>query len=391
MEVPLLSLPEVFFPQALLEGLAEKDQLIDKEKIAYMTLLITNLEESLSALKERRLTAFDALVGDYGCERRALKILNSAIDPSVAAEAAELGEVAKRVSGEMKKMYDKLPQVKKCLQFPVSPDGAVKNFFNQTMRGIRVSREMAYLLQCHLLTFTKMPIDAVREKIDISRLEKLAKGGKVQLQTEDKKRIINHVQAQLSQVSIDYLRQEARQCVGPALDVVRPIPSRHGELPIMTVSQFYSMKAVVSCLRQRGALIVVKKWCVTKEDRPLAPLFYSFGANGFLTRVSDEDVKRQSPDMPVVVFEGTVDPQLDAEQLAARLQKDDVGEVTMAEVAQGDQFEGLEEIPEACKEIRRYIDKAVEMNCVKGSKEAFLWMDHVYCSSLREVFKGGGP
>lgn len=388
MEAPSLSLPAVIFPRALLDDLAEKDQLIDKQKIAYMTLLISNMEESVRAFKERRLTAFDALVGDYGCERRALRILDLASSERLMGEANALQEVAKRVNEEMKEMRTRLLK-------RTASDGEAKNFFNQKIRSIRISKEMAYLLQCHLLTFTKMPVGAVREKIDISRLEKLAKGGKIQLQTEDKKRIINLVQAELSALSIAFLQNEARHIVGTVLDFIKQIPSKNGELPIAIACQFYSMKAVVCRLRERGALIVFKKWCVSESDQPIAPLFYRAGTGGLFARVPDEEIKKLPPDMAVVVFEGTVHPQLSREQLAACLQMHEVGEVTLAEVAQGDQFEqgkGLEDfpIPDARKEIESYAARAVEMNCVKN-KEAFLWMDHIYCSSLGEACKGGTP
>ncbi|MCE5315926.1 MAG: hypothetical protein LLG04_01005 [Parachlamydia sp.] len=405
MDAPLsLSLPEVFFPRALLQELAEQDQLSDKEKIAYMTLLMSNLEESLRAFKEKRLTAFDALVGDEGCQLRALKILDLATSERFASEANQLQEVARRVNEEMKEMYNRLPQQKKCLLHKISPDGAVKNFFNQKVRSIGISKEMAYLLQCHLLTFTKMPIDAVREKIEIGRLERLAKGGKIALQNEVKSSIINLVQGQLSELSIDFLRNEVRQIVSlpgnqsgllsSMLDLIQRIPSRRGVHPIARACQFYSMKAVLCRLRERGALIVVKKWLVTKDAQPIASLFYRAGADGAFVRVSDEEVRKFSAETPVVVFEGIVPPHLGSEQLAGCLQKHELGEVTLAEVAQGDQFEpgrkGLEDIsPEARKEIESYCERAVEMNCIKECKETFLWLDHIYCSSLGEACKGG--
>ena len=103
------------------------------------------------------------------------------------------------------------------------------------------------------------------------------------------------------------------------------------------------------------------------------------------------------PQSAVVVFEGEVPPQMGSEQLAICLQKHELGEVTLARVAQADQFEhgrkGLEDIPirEAREEIQSYVARAGHMNCIKDKKdEAFLWMDHIYCSSLGEACKGGG-
>lgn len=387
MEVPSLSLPEVFFPRALLQELAERNQLNDKEKIAYIRLLMSNLEESLRAYKEKRLTAFDALVGDEGCERRALKILDLATSDRFASEVNQVQEVAKKVNEEMKGVWSSLLR-------QTSPDGAVKNYFNQRVRNIRISAEMAYLLQCHLLTFTKIPIDQVSEKIEIGRLEKLAKGGKIALQNDVKHSIINLVQARLSELSIDFLRNEAREIVSLSgnqagllcsmLDSVQRIPSRRGEHPIAHVCQFYSMKAVVCRLREKGALIIVKKWLMNKESLPIAPLFYRAGAGGTFVRVPEEEVRQLPADKPVVVFEGIVPPHLGSEQLAGCLQKHELGEVTLARVAQENENVS---IPEARKEIESYCERAVEMNCIKNSNETFLWMDHMYCSSLGEACK----
>ena len=247
MDAPSLSLPRVFFPEALIDKLADKDHLTKKErlpdedKIAFITLLMSNVEESLRAFKERRLAAFDALVGDQGCERQALNILDLATSKTFEAETNKLQEEAKRVN-EVMKDYLLCRNVK----------NEVKNLFNHEIDTIRISKEMAYLLQCHLLTFTKMS-DAESDKTESKLLDKLVKGGT--LSNTNKNRIVDFVKVQLSERSIEFLRDKAHKIVSIPRDQANQLCStlntvrRHNGIAF--ACQFYSIKAVVCCLRER--------------------------------------------------------------------------------------------------------------------------------------------
>lgn len=377
MVASVYSLPDVILPGEARVSF-EKSRDI-KEQVLIVNLLINNLVQALEVFEKKEYSKLDALVGDCRCQLRAIKILSLASSLEFHQEVQELLKTALKVREEFREIKNPLPKSLGSLS-----DESLKTFFSEHLMKVTFSSDMAYLLQAHLLTFTKVSTDNVKEKTEASRLDKLALARKIQIPLSIKKGIIAKTQSELSASSVEFIQKVTKSFQEKRMLMVHRFSV--GELPKTFVSQYYSLKASLTHLEENSTLVMVKKWLKEKGDIPMKPLFY----RGF--KAMDE--QNLNPDQSVVVFEGQIAKEMDREKLATLIQSFGLKEILLADAAQVDQFEqgvdGLEHIPyeEAKEEILDYRKKGIAMNSVRGSKSAFFFLDHMYCSSIKEEVGG---
>ena len=122
-----------------------------RKMLSIAKLLATNAKCATKALRRRDLKAFDALVGDYGCQLRGAKIIDLTNSSAILEESKMLMEMAEKVE----KTINNLSNAKSLKNLTLKVGMTIEQFFEQQQIGLKASSEMIFLLQAHLLTVTK--------------------------------------------------------------------------------------------------------------------------------------------------------------------------------------------------------------------------------------------
>lgn len=340
--------------------LAELRGLTDEPQATRIAKLVANL--AISTCKElaaRRLLSFDALTGGADCERTAFRILELAASQELQKAGAELLKSAQSL---LKQFEDRKIVVasrkyreKINLGQPtgVAPTGA---FLLAALRGVKISEEMAYLMQARLLTITKKPCLNAKgeefEKTEICSIDQLV----AKLETDTKHKVIGFAQACLTRMSVEYLQREAHKISSLKVEaeftllnqMLAPGAVRQAgayrNYPAKTYSCFYySMKAILLRLRDTQTIILLKptELMVKKVQRAalLPLLFQAATRGGDFVRMPDGAETQLKTDEPIIVFEGMIPPEVDREALSKKLLDVNLYEYMLASSAQEDPYE----------------------------------------------------
>lgn len=404
MEPTFINMPRIFLSEGALMELSEGKGWSDHEKMAVINLLMNNAMEMINACRERTFCRLDPLSGNFGCQMNTKAIIAIVTSPSIDQEIDLLSAFVEKAKIDLQTLLKATVKDRRGKPKPKQIIEGLNTLFKERISTISVSPAMAYLLQAHLLTCTKVPT-ANSEKNDLSKLDVLANGKEIKVPDEVKKFLLSKAQHDLCLSAIRAVSEEdcrrslsseeAARMKG-ALEIIRQNVPEPGKLPKSYVCQFYSMKAVLAFLRERKIPIVVKKWLKRPDDAPMMPFFLrSESPQGPFKRIADEEMEKQLMDTPCAVFEWEINNQLDRDQVMERFAKITFENAVLIDTAQENQFEygtpGLEYLtdPEARKEIEAFAQKGSEIDSVKGKKDSAFWLDHVFCSTLKEEWKGG--
>lgn len=401
-------LPELFLSPLVISRLTDTNsktnRMYDKEKYALLNLLFNNINEAEKAYRENNYSKFDALVKNYGCQLLAFKNLDLAMSKTFPQELQKLKAVVDQARNNFEALRKKLPAFQKNSGNPYHTSVELSQFFKDNVCKISLSSDMAFFLQAHLLTYIRYS-SRLMDQTQVQKLNKLVKISDVaEHHFED---IVDQARVQLSAASIVELRKEAeKNCSLPAAEAKRTVSmlenvhlaSTKHEKPKSHACQFYSMKAVLAALQERETVVLLKKWVRGSADKPMTPIAFRVDkATGSFVRLPDNEMNTLPSSTPIVVMEGLVNSKYERDQVVDYMLKYDLGKVALMDTAQEDQFvkgsRGLEFIndPDAVSEVEAYAKKGVEIKTDKNDKEnSFFWLDHMYCSSLKEELKNAG-
>lgn len=404
MNLQSCSFVELFLSPFAIDGLSDgRLYYNNKQRVAVIVLLMKNALEATKAFKEKKFHKFDALIGNYGCQLNALKICNLARSSSFEVEVEEWSLLLTKRMEEVDALRKEIAESNKGKKRSNSSlDEKVIHLFKEKIRPLSLSLNMGYLMQAHLLTYTKVSPDNISERIEINRLNRLANGYPTfiaenmaeKAQTDLSLQCIIEVQKEGEKIASLLLSEKNR--LRNMLKIVRQKKLKQNLEPHHFACQFYSMKTVLLALKEKGVLFLVKKWVKRRGDKPMIPLL--FKAEKPQNPILPLDVEQVSLETPCVVFEGEVNPLIDRLELRDRIVQIGFEELMLIDTAQENQFEqnckGLEfiEDPSALEEIKRYEKMGSILNSEKNNPNSFFWGTHVFCSTVKEEFnKGSHP
>lgn len=373
------------------------DTSCEETMIASARLVVNVGLKALRALHGNKLLEFDALVGDFGCERVALRIYTLVTSPDFKRQAEELSKTLTILSKEI----GERPGKRRIGKDRTTP----RKFAQDKILSVKVSQEMALLFQAYVLTATKKTYVTtsgnVAEMTEISKLQAFSPTfpGK-HLST-----VVGELQARLSATLVAYFKEEAGKVSSLGADdkkllveMFQPEMVRSNEGDKVTkrkaksfVCALYSSKTALLRMKELQTYVVLKK--LTPKQETISLVFRSTVPGGPFLPVDEEEQKKLKEDCPVIVLEGE-GPPIEREELMKRVLEIGLEQLLFVATAQEHSY-GIESVsvaPVAHKgavaEIDRLRGLAIKYGCVKG-ETPFLQMDHVYCSTVKiELLKG---
>lgn len=387
-----ISLATAIFSQEMAATFFETES--EERMVAGAKLVLKVGLGALMAIQSNRFRDFDALVGDFGCERVALKVYAILISPDTKLQSKELFKI---LSAANKELGDRQGKIK-----GGKPVATTQQFSRDKIMNVKISQEIAFLFQAYALMVTRMEytdeagID--REKTDASKIHSLSPSFPGKYLTT----VVGEIQARLSAALVSYFKEEADKISSLdsaekklLVEMFQPSMVRTNKGKTVTeknaktfVCALYSTKTALVRLRELQVYVVLKK--LTHSQESISMLFKSSVKGGPLVPVDEEEQKKLTDACPVVVLEGE-GPPIGREEFAKRILEIGIDQLILAETAQelsyGIASVSIEPIlnERAVAEIDRFKKLAEKIGCVRGTTP-FFQMDHVYCSSVKAEF-----
>ncbi|MGL5626307.1 MAG: hypothetical protein ACRDDW_02155 [Candidatus Rhabdochlamydia sp.] len=372
--------------------LQEIDQLSEKE-IHTTALFITNVVlKAIKALEERHYKQFDANPGDGGCQMRALelrRLMKMNLKEEYSFLKEKISEIKFKISdiNPFKDGRRPTEEAKKSLQ----------KFFRNHFSELRISKEIEYILHCHLSATIRTPYETqengtIMTRSEISKLSQFSK--KIDhLNKEFRKKIVEENQKQLSILSLEAIKASAERI--PFMEekelMLTMLSKEHVHLftpdekyePKAFGCLFYEVKAVLTCLKEERGIVCLKSITKAKKE-PFYIFLQSKQPKKEFEVLSEEEYKSLDSNILIIVFEAVmhVEKEMVLKQLECGF-----SEEVLTQAAHEPPYEpksSLKDIKnsEAFTEITSYKNKK--------TKENFLFsIDHVYLNSLGEELKQG--
>jgi hypothetical protein len=349
----------------------------EKRMVSVATLIVNLMKDTIIKIQKHQIRELDANPGDLGCQKRALHLRKILMQPAVLAELKELDKSIKAL--------DALMQTRRTR--PGADPTAV--FFEKHIAPIQVSPEMMYLLECRLLTVTKVkdhvePTGVVVTKLDYGVLRNLSSNLDC-IKYGLREKIISEAAVRMSEKSIALLQEEGKmRTISPLLErmlnTVRQNKPSHPYKPKSFGCILYEMQMILIILREQQALIAIKT--VVPKGKPQM-IFLRPPAPGEDFRVVD--IAALPKTELVVVFEGVVQEGLSLQELGARVEQIGFTRLILACSAMAAPFEHgstLEDVDdlEARAEIAAHRSIAREIG-------PLIELDHIFCNSIQEELK----
>lgn len=316
-------------------------------------MVINNGRLSAKALLGGELDAFDGIVHENGCHKRAAFVVQAARDPDLLVEAERVCAEFIRVDLLVQKALSSrsLPQEKR----------TCREIFKDLKLDLCVSPQMLFLMQNHFVTVGKV-YQLDREGREIAaRIDYPTLVGRLKVRKLGNREIleamIRSVQSALGLSSIEYIQAEAALTGEGELvkrlseGEMRDTATVTGGLHRRCTPAFFEMKTILQRAKGERTLFLVKQH-VLKGERPFG-IFYRYDGVGAFAPLSGEEVAGLHAREPVFVLQG-VTPLTRAGAVA---QIDTVGFETMclinaACIPQYGQRE-VTELPDA-SELKKY-------------------------------------
>ncbi len=369
MSIQSIRVADALLPSPLLiHILAEKPITREAEAsqevqmVAVATLIVKLILDTHHSIQRKQYKDLDANPGDGGCQLRTFGLRALILEGSVQEEIERLVPLLKEIS--------RLLQLRKSgkKECPTSL------FFSNHFQALNVSEKLLFVLDCRLLTVTKVkdhvqPNGIIMTKTCISGLSRLSKQIE-HLGKEFRQMVLAQAAARLSRNSLEFLQRESEKLQLPLLTRKMILLSKQSQpykdLPSKTFGfLFYEIQTILESLQNQRALIAIKS--VVKEGKPHHLFLREDGPHA---------------NELVVVFEGVVSPRLTREKI------EEIGFSRLilscaAQEAPFDPGSKLEDVEnrEAREEIESYRCLAREIGCVKG-EDPLLLLDHVFLNSV---------
>ena len=391
----LISIVGEIIPQDVLDQIdTTSSDSFDRQNACFLAetmsiFLLKLIQESSKAFKFGDLKKFDANPGDRGCQLRGLLIRKLSLDQEIGHAFSDLEQIAKALLANARENQTTTERRK--LFF--------KNFFKNKIVSIQVSPKMSFLLECFLLTITKVPnkkfpSGLIVTKSDISRFECLNDQMK-RIDSLFRQTLLGNTQVRVSQKSINMLRDEVQTLAIDSTEkrgiqeMLHPSKIRKGNVEGFLSQKsfgclFPEIKAVLASLSQDNALIAVKT-IVPIGEIPQLIFFKGKGSNGEFELI--EDVASISSDEKIVIFEGLAQRDLSLNELKNRFSQIGFKNVILACASHSEPFEphsSIDQIDhEQTKQEILKFQALADQNSLNPNKNPFFDLDHVFCNTLK--------
>lgn len=408
-----VSLCDSLYPRLFLAGRVQEEDTM----VAIAKLILNNAKKVASALARGQFSDFDPLVGDEACETRAYKVYMLSTSQALLNEAKEISAIADKI---LKEINDRPGQLQKRNRVGISKYVEPSDFFQANIEGIKVSPELAYLMQCHLLAIAK-----VTKQKDISTNPNVRKmviirtftGAEAEVNdfTEWKSlsRLIDNkekrkalhlanigdwLKLQLAKRSLQCIWTESLklQALTPKeIAVIQDMMKVTFKEDRVGYRCFHTYKTIMMRLREQQALVMVKEMIpcpdigaakVVKE--PMEILYRPAKSGGPFEPVTAND-RSVYIGKPVIVLEAAIKPGMSAEAVAKAIDScKGLYEVILANAATVEDTstitnkDALEEVLAQKKEAEAMGYKVTSTNPLVVTNP-FLLLDHVYCSTVQ--------
>lgn len=264
----------------------------------------------------------------------------------------------------------------------------------RSFEGLKVSKEIQYLLHCYLSAVLRTPYriqedGVIMTKSEVSKLSMLSKNIHC-LKIEFRNKIVEENQKQLSILSLEAIHASSEK--------ITSLENKEKELMVTMLSKdyrrsfspdekyepkafgclFYEVKAVLTCLKEEEGVICLKS--ITKEKKQAYIFLQSKGVGKEFEVLLNEESTLLNPATLIVVFEAVM--HVEKEEVIKRLSEYGFTNMVLIQAAKQSPYEpgsSIDDIknPEAIREIRSYLAQGAEI-------ENFFTMDHVYLNSLQK-------
>ena len=357
-------------------------------------IVLTNLKMTCQAILNGQLTALDPIVGENTCQVRALAAITGYLNEELKAEAAALKPI---VEERLLKLNDDLNAYRKQYrQFDYNPLARLSLTTQLAQLGIsiEITERMDYLARSHLLTIGKyfsMNLHG-RELSGISceTMKGRLKASTMNLQFLEA--LVHHSREKMSRQTIVFLQDEAkklrrapggdlavlkRQLEDRCIRVIKP-----GSFTFLTSCAFYNLKTVLGRVCEMGVPILLKEHGV-KLRKPMGFYFRSQNAGDPPTLLPDNPAQGQ----PILVIEGFFAAKESKEMLMKFLQKSNLVELILANVALTKQYSADDNTSvldsEAREEIARFQELGKALGCQTSQPQVFS-IAHIHAATAGE-------
>lgn len=256
-------------------------------------LTVEIMKRTAFALLHHQLYAFDANPGDHGCQTRAVIIHQLSQSAKLQEEAKRLQTLAQSLS----------KQIQNCKTY---------EYFETHFQSIKVSDEMAFLLQCYLMAFIRIRPEA--SDTESGRLTKITKN---KLESKLLIQITERTGCKLSESSIQFLQgivstfNENTDLLPTLLadPHIRRIKSARSNFIKAFAPVFFQVLAMLEYAKKQGAII-----CIENEEKTEKTYFKST-SDGI--KVNTEEIKTNTP-MIVIRGKGSLNGE-DLEKMLLHL------------------------------------------------------------------------
>lgn len=367
------------FLNSILEG-----KVAEKPMLAAANLIVNTALGAIKALTNGELKRLDPNPGDGGCQMRAYLLF-------LWIKRGVLIQEADSLEKKMKAIFQSV-NTRNALEYGrgrKKPEGPSQQFFKKQFEEIAISKEMLFLLQCHLLAVTRqpyarLPSGIVMTRTEVSLLSLLSK--KIDcVPLKERWKITEKAQEELSAASVAFLRDEAGaltsfgkeekehllQMLSPEMTkVFTPDPKF---LPKTFGCLFYECKAVLYRLREEEGLVCFKS--IVTEGKPFHLFFQSDKPGEEFSLVSEEAIQGYPSTTLLVVFEGVT--ALDKENCAVAISSIGFTTLFLSEGAIEAQYERTSTIEDVKDQTAK--EEILSYRALTGS---VIVLDHIYCNTL---------
>lgn len=373
------SFGKALLPECLIKFVMESvDSSTDLHMCAVARLVTQVVLRAIKAFNEKDYKLLDANPGDGGCQNRAIILLEL-----TKTNFGSLDGVLKK-AGEVDALITKRKQTKQNLQPQL--------FFGEHFLEKRdLTPEMEYIFRCYLLTairspYQTLPNGVVMTRSDSSRLSRLSKDLD-KIKPIFRKKIVEENQAALSILSMQAMRfLAAKQNNSLTTLMLSPehthifSPNSDEFEPKAFGCLFYSVKTVLSCLRERQEIAFLKT-IVPEKKESYHILLKSKISGEELEIMDDESISLFPKETGVVVFEAVVD--VDRCKAKELIQEHGFSRIVLMGAAREAPYEPSSKLEDmGVKEAIDEVGKYKEMT----DGEPFHF-DHVYLTTLNSLVR----
>lgn len=405
------SISDVLIPNDVFLDLNNMKDARDREHMMVMTakLIVALIRNVKTALDSSDYEKFDGNAGDFGCEKQAVTIYDIVKSIAIHDEFKELEEQMKKVSTLILARDGKLPERL----------GNPLDFFDTVFKEISVSNEAAYLIRAFLLTVTKQEVGKgcdTHFETDIALIKNLVPKINAYDTIHMRKKVVYEAQKQISISSIFSLREKviglthidemakkhlvnmfSQESIKECTKQIDQTKSKwttknpfKGTVTKFFSNCFHNVWAVLEVAKENQIPIVLKRWILGKEDKPLVLLLQSQKPGSSFDFISENERKKLEIRSPAIVMRSRISNEFDASSLREKIKTIGFQTLILSNVSQLHPFDPgskIEDIKseEARNEIREYQKIAEKIDCIK-EKDPFFFVDHIYCSSIQKEF-----